>query len=43
VLLGEGVLGRLLFVPLTNLVLALIFTPLLVRIIDRDATAFRYT
>lgn len=42
VLLGEGVIDLLLLVPLANAVLAWIFGPLVVRLVDRDATAFRY-
>jgi rod shape-determining protein MreD len=42
VLLGDGVTDRLVLVPLANLVLALMFAPMLVRIVDRDSTAFRY-
>lgn len=42
VLLGEGLFDMLLLVPLANTVLAWIFAPLVVRLIDRDATAFRY-
>lgn len=42
VLLGDGVVDLLLFVPLANVVLAWLFAPLLVRLIDRDTTAFRY-
>jgi hypothetical protein len=42
VLLGEGVFDRLVMVPLANLILALIFAPMFVRIVDRDSTAFRY-
>lgn len=42
VLLGDGVVDRLVLVPLANMVLAWIFAPMLVRLIDRDATAFRY-
>jgi rod shape-determining protein MreD len=42
VLLGEGVTDRLILVPIANTVLALIFAPLFVRLVDRDATAFRY-
>lgn len=42
VLLGDGVTDRLVLVPLANLVLALMFAPVLVRIVDRDSTAFRY-
>lgn len=40
--LGEGVVQLLLLVPLANMLLAWIFAPLFVRLIDRDATAFRY-
>jgi len=43
VLLGEGVVERLVLVPLANSILAVLFAPVMVRIIDRDATAFRYT
>jgi rod shape-determining protein MreD len=42
VLLGEGVFDRLFLVPLANLILALIFAPMFVRMVDRDSTAFRY-
>ncbi|HEU4319203.1 MAG TPA: rod shape-determining protein MreD [Acidimicrobiia bacterium] len=42
VLLGEGVIDLLLLVPLANAVLAWIFGPVVVRLVDRDATAFRY-
>ena len=42
VLLGDGVLELLLLVPLANAVLAWIFGPLVVRLIDRDTTSFRY-
>lgn len=42
VLLGDGVTDRLVLVPLANLLLALMFAPMLVRIVDRDSTAFRY-
>jgi rod shape-determining protein MreD len=42
VLLGEGVVDRLFLVPLTNLIIALIVTPVFVRLVDRDSTAFRY-
>jgi hypothetical protein len=42
VLLGEGVTDRLYLVPIANTVLALIFAPLFVRLVDRDTTAFRY-
>lgn len=42
VLLGDGVVERLVLVPIANMVLALIFAPIFVRIVDRDSTAFRY-
>lgn len=42
VILGEGVLELLLLVPLANAILAWIFGPAVVRLVDRDATAFRY-
>jgi rod shape-determining protein MreD len=42
VLLGDGVVDLLLLVPLANMILAWIFAPLMVRLIDRDTTAFRY-
>lgn len=42
VLLGEGVVELLLLVPLANLILAWLFAPLVVRLVDRDTTAFRY-
>jgi rod shape-determining protein MreD len=42
VLLGDGVVERLFLVPLTNVLFALVFAPIFVRLIDRDATAFRY-
>jgi rod shape-determining protein MreD len=42
VLFGEGVVDLLLLVPLANFALAWVFAPLAVRLIDRDATAFRY-
>lgn len=41
-ILGEGVVDLLLLVPLANAILAWIFAPMLVRLIDRDATAYRY-
>lgn len=40
--LGDGVIELLLQVPLSNMVLAWIFAPLFVRLVDRDTTAFRY-
>lgn len=42
VLLGDGVIRLLFLVPLANALLAGLFGPMLVRLIDRDATAFRY-
>jgi rod shape-determining protein MreD len=42
VLLGDGVVDLLLLVPVANALLAWLFAPLVVRLIDRDATAFRY-
>lgn len=42
VLLGEGVVDRLFLVPISNMVLAWIFAPSFVRLIDRDSTLFRY-
>lgn len=42
VLLGDGVVDLLILVPLTNAILAGMFAPLVVRLIDRDTTAFRY-
>lgn len=42
VLLGEGVVDLLVLVPIANLILSWIFAPVVVRLIDRDTTAFRY-
>lgn len=42
ILLGEEALSRVILVPLTNLALAALVAPLVVRIVDRDKTAFRY-
>lgn len=42
VLLGDGVVGLLLLVPVANTILAWIFAPMVVRFVDRDTTAFRY-
>lgn len=41
-LLGEGVVDRLFLVPIANLILAWIFAPMFVRLVDRDSAAFRY-
>lgn len=42
VLLGEGVVEQLFLIPIANMILALIFAPLFVRLVDRDPTALRY-
>ncbi len=42
VLLGEGVVQRIILVPLANMVLGWIFGPMIVRLLDGDTTAFRY-
>ncbi len=42
-LLGPDLLRSLMVVPITNLVLAGIFAPGFVRLVDHDATAFRFT
>ena len=42
VLLGDGVLDRLFLVPLANTLLAFVFAPMFVRLVDRDPTALRY-
>ena len=42
VILGDGVVDLLLLVPLSNAILAWLFAPFVVRLVDRDATAFRY-
>lgn len=42
VLLGEGVVEQLLLVPISNMILAWMFAPLFVRVVDRDPAAFRY-
>ncbi|MEX1124132.1 MAG: rod shape-determining protein MreD [Acidimicrobiia bacterium] len=41
-LLGDNTLSRVIFVPLTNLAIAAAVAPLVVRLVDRDKTAFRY-
>jgi len=41
-LLGENTLSRLILVPLANLAIAAAVAPLVVRLVDRDKTAFRY-
>lgn len=42
VLLGDGVVDRLFLVPLANTLLAFVFAPVFVRLVDRDPTALRY-
>lgn len=42
VLLGDGVVDRLFLVPLANTLLAFVFAPMFVRLVDRDPTALRY-
>lgn len=42
VLLGEGVTAKVFLIPTANLLLALGIAPFLVRLIDRDSTAYRY-
>ncbi len=42
-IMGSEVWARLLWVPLSNFVLAALVAPLFVRLIDRDTTAFRFT
>jgi rod shape-determining protein MreD len=41
-LLGENTLSRVILVPLANLAIAAALAPLVVRLVDRDKTAFRY-
>ena len=42
VLLGDGVTDLLVLVPVANTILTWLFAPMVVRMVDRDATAFRY-
>ena len=42
-LLGPEVFDRVLVVPIANMVLAAMFAPMFVRMVDGDATAFRYS
>lgn len=42
-LLGSDVVSRLLLVPIANTILAAVAAGLFVRVVDRDATAFRFT
>jgi rod shape-determining protein MreD len=41
-LLGNSTLSRLILVPLANLFIAAAVAPMVVRLVDRDKTAFRY-
>jgi rod shape-determining protein MreD len=41
-LLGENTFSRLILVPLANVAIAAAVAPLVVRLVDRDKTAFRY-
>jgi len=42
-LLGANVASRVLVVPLANLLLAGLFGPLFVRLVDGDTSAFRFS
>lgn len=42
VLLGEGLVGLLLLVPVANMILAWIFAPLVVRLVDRGSTTYGF-
>ena len=42
-LLGPEVFDRVLVVPIANMLLAAMFAPVFVRLVDGDATAFRYS
>ena len=42
-LLGPGVFNRVLVVPIANMLLAAMLAPVFVRLVDGDATAFRYS
>ncbi len=42
-LLGPNVASRILVVPLANLLLAAVFAPLFVRVVDGDTTALRFS
>ena len=41
-LYGDNAFSRLILVPLANLVIAAAVAPIVVRLVDRDKTAFRY-
>lgn len=41
--LGSDILERLITIPLANSIMAAMFGPLFVRVVDRDATALRFT
>lgn len=42
-LLGPDVVNRILIVPLANLIVAALFAPLFVRLVDGDTTALRFS
>lgn len=42
-LMGSDVLSRMLTIPIANMILAALIGPLFVRLVDRDATALRFT
>lgn len=42
-LLGSDVVSRIILVPITNTILAAVTAGIFVRLVDRDATAFRFT
>jgi rod shape-determining protein MreD len=42
-LLGPGLVRSLVVVPVANLVLAAVFAPTFVRLVNHDTTAFRFT
>lgn len=41
-LIGEGIVGKILIVPVVNGVLAAIFSPLFVRLVDGDRSTYRF-
>jgi rod shape-determining protein MreD len=42
-LIGPDIAARLTLIPLANMFLALVFSPYVIRIVDRDTGLFRYT
>ncbi|HZD24318.1 MAG TPA: rod shape-determining protein MreD, partial [Acidimicrobiia bacterium] len=42
VLLGEGLVGLLLLVPVANMILAWLFAPLVVRLVDRESSLYGF-